>query len=82
MLWIVDASRPGHTRTLRQKSQHNLGERVPQLPFRVPMLQDSVSVKFCDHAIDALDLVAVPSRAQQFSVALDLLVYFNARLAH
>jgi hypothetical protein len=52
------------------------------LPFRVPMQQHAVTVKFCNYAADALDLLLVTGRTQQFSVVLDLLIYFNARLAH
>ena len=33
-------------------------------------------------AADELDLLLVPRRTQQFAVLLDLLIYFNARLAH
>jgi hypothetical protein len=46
------------------------------------MQQHSVPVKFCNHAADALDLLFVTRRTQQFSVLLDLFIYFHARLAH
>jgi hypothetical protein len=52
------------------------------LSFRVPMQQHSVPVKFCNHAADALDLLLVMRRTQQFSVVLNLLIYFHARLTH
>ena len=46
------------------------------------MQQHSVPVKFRNHAADALDLLLVTRRTQQFSVLLDLFIYFHARLAH
>jgi hypothetical protein len=57
-------------------------QRRGGLPFRVPMQQHAVTVKFCNHAADALDLFLFTRRTQQFSVVLDLLIYLHARLAH
>jgi hypothetical protein len=43
---------------------------------------DPIRVKLSDQQIDALDLCRVTGRTQQLAVALNLFVYFYARLTH